>query len=184
MLQNTNYFWRAHLERPIWETILRTRGPSGVNRRSVGRPYQMNFRNLESSLGQLSKFGELIVKALQIETLKLISWSLLGICRESVRWPQESGRNLSGICQESIRSPAQSIETLSGVPQESIGNPSGSYQGVNIFSQVSYTPSGGLSEGLSGAPSEAPFGCPSGVCWGCHTLLQIDGFCSKNPWWF
>ena len=79
---------------------------------------------------------------------------------------QESSRNLSGICQESIRSPAQSIETLSGVPQESIGNPSGSYQGVNIFSQVSYTPSRGLSEGLSGAPSEAPFGCPSGVCRG------------------
>ena len=73
MLQNANYFWRAYLERPIWETILRTWGPSGVNRVSVGRPYQMNFKNLESSSGQLSKFGELIVKALQIETLELIS---------------------------------------------------------------------------------------------------------------
>ena len=73
MLQNANYFWRAYLERPIWETILRTRGPSGVNRGSVGQPYQMNFKNLESSLRQLSKFEELIVKALQIEALELIS---------------------------------------------------------------------------------------------------------------
>ena len=83
MLQSTNYFWRAYLERPIWETILRTRGPWGVNWGSIGRPYQMNFKNLESSLGQLSKFGELIVPALQIETLKSIYWSLSNVHQAS-----------------------------------------------------------------------------------------------------
>ena len=57
------------MERPIWETILRTQGPSGVNGGSVGQPYQMNFKNLKRSSRQLSKFGELFVKALQIETL-------------------------------------------------------------------------------------------------------------------
>ena len=55
MSQNANYFWRANLERQIWETILRPQGKSGVHRGSVWRPFQMS-----------SKFGELIGTALQI----------------------------------------------------------------------------------------------------------------------
>ena len=80
MLQNANYFWRAYLERPIWETILRTRGLSGVHQGSVWQPFQMS-----------SKFGELIGTALQIETLKLISWSL--------SWVPQSIGNPSGLYQ-------------------------------------------------------------------------------------
>ena len=94
----------------------------------------MNFKNLESSLGQLSKFGELIVKALQIETLKLISWSLSGICWESVRRPsrvwQESVRSLSGVYQESGTVYWDSVRSLLGVHQESLRSPLGIHQGL------------------------------------------------------
>ena len=55
--------------------------------------------------------------ALQIETLKLISWSWSGVNQESVRCPsgvrQGSIRDPSGVCQDSIGS-------LSGVGQESV----------------------------------------------------------------
>ena len=65
---------------------------------------------------RLSKFGELIVTALQIENLRLISWSLSGVCYEEVR------RRWSGVGLESIRS-------WSRVGQESIRSPSGAGKG-------------------------------------------------------
>ena len=64
----------------------------------------MSSPNLESSLGKLSKFGELTGTPLQIETLKLISWSLSEVCQESFRsWSrvhQKSIRSLLGVHQE------------------------------------------------------------------------------------
>ena len=144
MLKNANYFWRAYLERPILETILRTRGPSGVHQGSIGRPFQMS-----------SKFGELIGTALQIWRAHFASspnWDLKINFLKSVRnlsgVRQKTIKSLAGICQESVRSLSgvqhsllrlcqESVRSSSGVPQESIGNPSGSCQRVNIFSQVS-----------------------------------------------
>ena len=101
MLQNANYFWRAYLERPISETILRTQGSSGVHWGSVWRPFQMS-----------SKFGELIGTALQIWRAHCASspnWDLKINFLKSVRNPS--------VHWESIRVTSGGHYSLSGVRQ-------------------------------------------------------------------
>ena len=101
MLQNTNYFWRAYLERPIWETILRTRGSSGVHWGFVWWPFQMS-----------SKFGELIGTALQIWRAHFASspnWDLKINFLKSVLSPS--------VNWESIRVISKGHYSLSGVRQ-------------------------------------------------------------------
>ena len=76
-----------------------------------------------------SSFKSSMGTALQIETLKLISWSWSGISQESIR-------SLSGVRQESVRSPSvvsqESVRSRSGVGQESVRSPSGALQIENL----------------------------------------------------
>ena len=72
------HIWRDQFGRPFQEL--------GVRQGSIGGQSDDLSKwapNLESSLGQLSKFGELIVPALQIETLKSIYWSLSNVHQAS-----------------------------------------------------------------------------------------------------
>ena len=75
-----------------------------------------------------SSFESSMGTALQIETLKLISWSwsgssqesirsLSGVRQELVKVGQESDRSRSGVGQELVRSPFRS-QSQSGVFQE------------------------------------------------------------------
>ena len=68
--------------------------------------------------------------ALQIETLKLISWSWSGTGQESIR-------SLSGVGQESVRSQSgvnqESVRSQSGVDQESVNSQSGVNQEYLIY---------------------------------------------------
>ena len=111
-----------------------SRGPPGVRRISLRVNQEVSQDQLEVWQGVCSgsvwsigangdsSFESSMGTALQIETLKLISWSWSGVNQESVRCPsgvrQGSIRDPSGVCQDSIGS-------LSGVGQVSIRSPSG-----------------------------------------------------------
>ena len=111
-----------------------SRGPPGVHRISIRVNQEVSQDQLEVRQGIYSgsvlsigangesSFESSMGTALQIETLKLISWSWSGVNQESVRCPsgvrQESVRGLSGIRQESVRIP-------SGVCRELVRCPSG-----------------------------------------------------------
>ena len=111
-----------------------SRGPPGVRRISLRVNQEVSQDQLEVWQGVCSgsvwsigangdsSFESSMGTALQIETLKLISWSWSGVNQESVRCPsgvyQGSVRSLSGFHRESVRS-------WSGVHQESVRSPLG-----------------------------------------------------------
>ena len=122
-----------------------SRGPPGVHRISIRVNQEVSQDQLEVRqgicLGSVlsigangeSSFESSMGTALQIETLKLISWSWSGTGQESIRsLPgvcQESVRSLSGVGQESVRCRSgvgqESIKSQSGVGQESVRSQSG-----------------------------------------------------------
>ena len=106
-----------------------SRGPPDVHRISIRVNQEVSQDQLEVRQGICSgsvlsigangesSFESSTGTALQIETLKLISWSWSGIGQVSIR-------SLSGVCQESVRSQSgvgqESVRSRSGVGQESI----------------------------------------------------------------
>ena len=146
-------------------------GPPGVHRISIRVNQEVSQDQLEVRQGICSgsvlsigangesSFESSMGTALQIETLKSISWSWSGIGQESIRSlsgvRQESVRSRSGVSQELVRSRSgvgqESVRCRSGVGQESIKSQSGVGQ-ESVRSQ-------------SGVGQES-VRSPSGVCQG------------------
>ena len=157
-------------------------GPPGVHRISIRVNQEVSQDQLEVRQGICSgsvlsigangesSFESSMGTALQIETLKLISWSWSGTGQESIR-------SLSGVCQESVRSLSgvghESVRSQSGVGQESVRSRSGvcqelvrSRSGVGQESVKSRSRVSQESVRSQSGVSQESVRSPSGVCQG------------------